>query len=122
MCVSITSQMAACEAVVGPRKPIEEMTREYLRRREFVIGRLNGMGLKCHKPEGAFYAFPSIKKTGMSSMDFSKKLLQDKKVAVVPGTAFGPEGEGFVRMSFATAFDKLREAMDRIQAFVKERS
>jgi aminotransferase len=120
MCVPITSQMAACEAVIGSRKPIAEMTAEYLRRREFVVDRLNGMALGCHKPEGAFYAFPSIKKTGMSSMDFSTKLLKEQKVAVVPGTAFGPEGEEFVRMSFATAFDKLKDAMDRIQTFVRD--
>jgi aminotransferase len=120
MCVPITSQMAACEAVVGPRKPIEEMTAEYNRRRAFVVDHLNAMGLACHKPEGAFYAFPSIKKAKMSSMDFSTKLLGEQKVAVVPGTAFGPEGEGFVRMSFATAFDKLKDAMDRIRVFVQQ--
>lgn len=118
MCVPIMSQMAACEAVIGPRKPIEEMKREYHRRREFVVERLNEMGLKCHKPMGAFYAFPSIKKTKMSSVDFASKLLKEKKVAVVPGTAFGPEGEGFIRISYATSFDQLKEAFNRMEEFL----
>ena len=89
MCVPITSQMAACEAIATGKKSIEEMKREYRRRREFVIDRLNRMGLTCSKPEGAFYAFPSIKSTGLSSLDFCQRLLKEYKVAVVPGTAFG---------------------------------
>lgn len=120
MCVSITSQMAACEAVVGSREPMREMKQEYFRRREFVIGSLNRMGLLCHKPQGAFYAFPSVKKTGLSSMDFASRLLKEKKVAVVPGTAFGNEYDGYVRISFATAFDKLKEAMERMEGFLEE--
>jgi aminotransferase len=120
MCVPITSQMAACEAVVGPRDPLDAMKREYMRRREFVVGRLNEIGLDCHQPEGAFYAFPSVRKTKMSSSEFAMRLLQEKKVAVVPGTAFGPEGEGYVRMSFATATDKIKDAFERLEAFVKE--
>jgi aminotransferase len=120
MCVPITSQMAACEALVGPRKPIEEMKREYHRRRDFVVDRLNEIGLPCHKPQGAFYAFPSIKKTGMSSGDFATRLLKEKKVALVPGTAFGPEGEGYVRISYATSFNLLKEAFDRIEDFLKQ--
>jgi aminotransferase len=118
MCVPIMSQMAACEAVIGPRKPIDEMKHEYHRRREFVVERLNEIGLKCHKPMGAFYAFPSIKKTKMSSVDFASKLLKEKKVAVVPGTAFGPEGEGYIRISYATSFDQLKEAFNRIEEFI----
>jgi aminotransferase len=120
MCVSITSQMAACEAIVGPRAPIEEMKRAYARRRLFVVDRLNKMGLPCHKPEGAFYVFPSVKRAGLSSVDFASRLLKETKVAAVPGTAFGPEGEGFLRMSFASSMEKLKEAMDRIEAFVKK--
>jgi len=120
MCVPITSQMAACEAVVGPRAPLEEMQREYARRRVFVIDRLNRMGLHCRRPEGTFYAFASVKKTGLSSVDFAARLLKDQRVAVVPGTAFGSEGEGFVRMSFASSMEKLKEAMCRIEAFVKK--
>ncbi len=120
MCAPIASQMAACEAVVGPRQPIEEMTREYARRREFVVRRLNAMGLRCHQPQGAFYAFPSIRKTGLSSVDFASRLLKAQSVAVVPGTAFGPEGEGHVRISYASAFDQLKEALVRIEAFLKK--
>jgi aminotransferase len=120
MCVPITSQMAACEAVVGTRKPIEEMKREYQRRREFVVDRLNAMGLSCHKPQGAFYVFPSVKKAKMSSMDFASRLLKEKKVAVVPGTAFGPEYDGHIRISFATGFNKLKEAMDLMEEFMDE--
>ncbi len=120
MCVPITSQMAACEAVIGPREPLEEMRREYARRRAYVIDRLNKIGLICRRPEGTFYAFASVKKTGLSSVDFASRLLKDQKVAVVPGTAFGPEGEGFVRMSFASSMDKLKEAMQRIEAFLKK--
>lgn len=118
MCAPIMSQMAACEALVGPRKPIEDMKREYLRRREFVVTRLNEIGLTCHKPDGAFYAFPSIKATGLNSVDFASKLLKKKKVAVVPGTAFGPEGEGYVRISYASSFDQLKEALNRIEEFL----
>jgi aminotransferase len=119
MCVPIMSQMAACEALIGPRKPMDDMKREYHRRRDFVVGRLNEVGLRCHRPQGAFYAFPSIKKTRLSSVDFASQLLKKKKVAVVPGTAFGPEGEGYIRISYASGFDQLKEAFVRIEEFVK---
>ncbi len=118
MCVPIMSQMAACEALVGSVKPLEEMKREYERRREFVVGKLNELGLYCHKPQGAFYAFPSVKSTGMSCGDFATRLLKEEKVALVPGTAFGPEGEGFVRISYATNFNLLKEAFERIDNFL----
>lgn len=121
MCVPIMSQMAACEALIGPRKPMDDMKREYHRRRDFVVGRLNEVGLRCHKPQGAFYAFPSIRKTGLSSVDFASQLLKKKKVAVVPGTAFGPEGEGYIRISYASGFDQLKEAFVRIEEFVKQK-
>ncbi len=120
MCVPIMSQMAACEALIGPRKPMDDMKREYHRRRDFVVGRLNEVGLRCHKPQGAFYAFPSIRKTGLSSVAFASQLLKKKKVAVVPGTAFGPEGEGYIRISYASGFDQLKEAFVRIEEFVKQ--
>ncbi|MDD3905806.1 MAG: aminotransferase class I/II-fold pyridoxal phosphate-dependent enzyme [Candidatus Omnitrophica bacterium] len=119
MCVPITSQMAAMEALRNGEKSVQEMKREYRRRREFVIARLNEMGLSCHKPEGAFYAFPSIKKFGLSSLEFSSRLLKEEKVAVVPGTAFGSCGEGYVRISYATGFDKLKEAMNRMERFLQ---
>jgi aminotransferase len=119
MCVPITSQMAACEALQTGRKSVEEMKREYKRRREFVVERLNAIGLDCHKPEGAFYAFPSIKKTGRKSLDFAQRLLKEQKVAVVPGTAFGNSYDDYVRMSYATSFDNLKEALKRIENFLK---
>jgi aminotransferase len=119
MCVPITSQMAAAEALVSGKKPVEEMKREYRRRREFVIGELNALGLSCNKPEGAFYAFPSIKNTGLSSLEFSQKLLKEEKVAVVPGTAFGKCAEGYIRISYASSMDNLKEALQRIKRFVK---
>lgn len=118
MCVPIISQLAAREALKNGERSVQEMKREYARRREFVVARLNEMGLSCHKPEGAFYAFPSIKRFGLSSLEFSKRLLESEKVAVVPGTAFGPLGEGFVRISYASGMDKLKEAMDRIEKFL----
>ena len=96
------------------------MKKEYKRRRELMVDGLNKIGLTCYKPEGAFYVFPSIKNTGYNSMDFSQGLLRKKKVAVVPGTAFGPSGEGYVRMSYASSIDNLKEALVRIGAFLKE--
>jgi aminotransferase len=120
MCVPIMSQFAAIEALRAGERSVQEMKREYRRRREFVISRLNEIGLKCHKPEGAFYAFPSIKGTALSSLDFSKGLLKKEKVAVVPGTAFGPSGEGYIRISYASSLENLREALIRMERFLKE--
>ena len=119
MCVSITSQIAACEALVSGRKSVEEMKREYCRRREFVVEELNRLGLSCRKPQGAFYAFADIKSTGLSSMDFCQRLLKEQKTAVVPGTAFGPSGEGYIRISYASSLDNLKEALNRIGKFLK---
>jgi len=119
LCASIISQMAAQEALKNGERSVQEMKREYRRRREYIISRLNEIGLDCHKPEGAFYAFPSIKKTGLSSMEFSKGLLKKENVAVVPGTAFGPSGEGYIRISYASNLDKIKEAMVRMERFVK---
>ncbi|MDO8662109.1 MAG: aminotransferase class I/II-fold pyridoxal phosphate-dependent enzyme [Candidatus Omnitrophota bacterium] len=118
MCVPITSQMAAAEALVSGKKSVEEMKREYRRRREFVVEELNQAGLTCNKPDGAFYAFPSIKKTGLSSLEFSQNLLKEEKVAVVPGTAFGSCGEGYLRISYASSMDNLKEALRRIKKFL----
>ncbi len=119
MCVSITSQIAACEALVSGRKSVEEMRREYCRRREFVVEGLNRLGLSCRKPQGAFYAFADIKSTGLSSMDFCQRLLKEQKTAVVPGTAFGASGEGYIRISYASSLDNLKEAINRIGKFLK---
>ena len=121
MSVPITSQMAAAEALVSGKRSTEEMKREYCRRREFVTEELNRMGLCCSKPQGAFYAFPSIKKSGLSSLEFSQKLLKEEKVAVVPGTAFGACGEGFIRISYASSMESLKEALLRIRKFLGDR-
>lgn len=121
MCVPITSQMAAAEALASGKRSVEEMKREYNRRREFMVTELNNLGLKCSRPQGAFYVFPSIKNTGMPSLDFSRKLLEKEKVAVVPGTAFGACGEGYIRISYASSLDNLKEALVRIKRFLEKR-
>ena len=114
----IMSQMAAREALKNGERSTIEMKREYRRRREIIISGLNDMGLKCHKPEGAFYAFPSIKTSGLSSMDFAKGLLKKERVALVPGTAFGPSGEGYVRISYASSLSNIKEALVRMKRFL----
>ncbi len=119
MCVPITSQMAACEALQAGRKSVEEMKREYRRRRELIITGLNGLGLECKTPEGAFYAFVNIRKTGLSSLAFAQKLLKEQKVAVVPGTAFGRGYDDYLRISYASSTDNLKEALNRIEVFLK---
>ncbi|MBU0547530.1 MAG: aminotransferase class I/II-fold pyridoxal phosphate-dependent enzyme [Candidatus Omnitrophica bacterium] len=121
MCVSITSQMAAAEALVSGKRSVEQMKREYNRRRQLMTTELNSLGLKCSRPQGAFYIFPSIKSTGLSSMDFSRKLLEEQKVAVVPGTAFGSCCEGYIRISYASSLDNLKEALARIKKFLEKR-
>ncbi len=120
LCASITGQMAALEALKSGFKDVVEMKREYMRRRRFMVESLNELGMTCHNPEGAFYVFPSIQSTGLSSLDFAKKLLQKQRVALVPGVAFGPSAEGFVRMSYASAYENLKEAIVRIKNFLKD--
>ena len=121
MCVSITSQMAAAEALVSGKRSVEQMKREYDRRRKFMVAELNSLGLKCLTPQGAFYLFPSIKSTGLSSIEFSRKLLEEEKVAVVPGTAFGSCAEGYIRISYASSLDNLKESLVRIKRFLEKR-
>lgn len=118
MCVPTASQFAAIEALRNGSGDVARMKKEYDSRRHFVISRLNEIGLRCHKPEGAFYAFPSIARTGYTSVDFCKKLLEDKKVAVVPGNAFSAAGEGFIRISYASSMEKLKEALNRMENFL----
>ena len=113
--------MAAIEALKNGAPDVQAMKKEYLRRRNFIVSSLNDLGFTCHMPQGAFYAFPSIKKTGMSSMDFAKDLLEKERVALVPGTAFSPQGEGFVRISYASSFENLREAVTRIKRYLKSK-
>lgn len=121
MCVSITSQMAAAEALQSGRRDVENMKREYKRRREFIIEGLNRIGLKCAEPQGAFYAFASIKNTKLNSLDFCQQLLRKQKVAVVPGDAFGKAGQGYIRISYASSLENLKEALNRIEIFLKGR-
>jgi aminotransferase len=120
LCAPITGQMSALEALRHGRKEVESMAREYNRRRRFIVKRLNKIGLTCTNPKGAFYAFPSIKSTKLTSEEFSTQLLKKEKVAVVPGTAFGECGEGYVRCSYATSMEDLKTALDRIESFVKD--
>lgn len=118
LCAPIMSQMAAREALKKGERSTQEMKREYRRRREIVVAGLNEIGLACHKPEGAFYAFPSIKMSGLSSMEFAKELLKKERVALVPGIAFGPSGEGYVRISYASSLTNIKEALFRIKRFL----
>jgi aminotransferase len=120
LCASIMGQDAAIEALERGQDSVARMKREYEMRRNFVVSSLNECGLECRSPKGAFYAFPKITSTGLSSREFSMRLLQEKKVAVVPGTAFGAGGEGHVRCSFATALPQIKSAMQRIAEFVSE--
>jgi aminotransferase len=119
LCASIIAQEAALEALRNGLPAMEKMRDEYQRRRNFLVHHFNAMGLSCHEPKGAFYVFPSIRSTGLSSREFALKLLEDEKVAVVPGDAFGPGGEGYVRCSYATAMDQLDVAVQRIGRFIQ---
>jgi aminotransferase len=118
LCASILSQEAATEALLNGDKAMEEMRESYRVRRNVIVQALNGMGLTCHRPRGAFYAFPSIARTGLSSKDFAVRLLDEEKVACVPGGAFGASGDGYLRCCFATALDRIEEAMSRMARFV----
>ncbi len=121
MCASIMSQMAGREAVKNGMKDVLVMKKEYNRRRNFIVESLNEIGLSCHMPQGAFYAFPSIKSLKMSSLDFAKDLLEKEKVALVPGTAFGSQCEDHVRISYASSYDKLKEAVFRMKHYMEAR-
>jgi len=114
------AQMAAIEALRNGEVEIERMVQEYNRRRRLMVKRLNEIGLSCFEPKGAFYAFPSIKATGMNSEEFAEKLLVEEEVAVVPGTAFGPCGEGFVRCCYATSLPDIEEALRRMDRFIRK--
>ena len=114
------SQYAAVEALRHCRSSVAEMREEYNLRRRFLVDALNKMGLDCFEPEGAFYVFPSITSTGMTSEEFCETLLQKERVAVVPGDAFGKSGEGHVRISYSYSINYLKEALKRIQRFVRQ--
>lgn len=113
------SQLAALEALKIGKPFVEEMRAEYDRRRRLIVGGLNELGLSTFEPHGAFYAFPNIAASGMDDETFAKRLLEEERVAVVPGNSFGPGGEGFVRCSYATAYDKIEEALQRIDRFMR---
>lgn len=119
LCAPITAQQSALEALEAGEDSVLEMRAEYNRRRRLIVKRFNDMGLPCTMPGGAFYAFPCVKDFGLTSEEFAERLLYEKKVVLVPGSAFGACGEGYVRASYATAIDKIEEAMSRIAEFTR---
>jgi aminotransferase len=121
MCAPHMMQHGAIEALRNSYHDVETMRRSYRRRRNYVVQTLNQMGLDCHTPGGAFYVFPSIRSTGLSSEQFAEELLIQEKVAVVPGNVFGESGEGYVRCSYATSMEQLQEALKRMQRFVESK-
>ena len=124
MCASTSAQYVALEALNASFKDdfkeVGAMRDTYDERRKYLVRRLNEMGLDCFTPRGAFYVFPSIEKTGLTSDEFCTRLLEKKQVACVPGTAFGASGEGHIRCSYATSLENLNEALKRIREFVNE--
>lgn len=119
MCAPTTSQFAAIEAIRNGDEDVRLMREEYNYRRKFIVNGFNKLGLTCFEPLGAFYCFPCIKSTGMSSEDFCNNLLKEEKVAIVPGGAFGESGEGFVRVSYAYSIDHIKKALDAIGRFLE---
>lgn len=122
LCAPILSQEAAIEALRNGRPAMEKMRDQYRDRRDYLVARFNEAGLRCHLPRGTFYAFADIRPTGLDEVTFAKRLLAEEEVAVVPGSAFGKSGEGFIRASFSTSFNRLRTAAERIQRFVERLS
>ncbi len=120
MCAPTNSQFAAVEALRNCDDEVRKMVEAYDQRRRFLIDSLRNMGLECFEPFGAFYVFPSIKKFGLTSDEFANRLLQEEKLAVVPGTAFGDCGEGFLRISYAYSLNDLKKGLDRLQSFIKK--
>ena len=118
LCAPVTSQDAAEEALLSAHNDMVRMREEYRTRRDMVVKRMNELGLKCLLPKGSFYVFPDIRSTGLSSRDFAMRLLDEQKVAVVPGTAFGDCGEGYIRCSYASSMEKLHIALDRMEVFL----
>ena len=122
LCAPHIAQVAAIEALDNAESDVAEMVEDYDRRRRFFVSGLNRIGLDCVEPKGAFYAFPSIKRTGMTAEEFAEGLLMEERVAVVPGSAFGPSGAGHVRCSYATALSSLEEALERMERFMARHS
>ncbi len=119
MCAPTTSQLAAIEAMRNGDEDVAEMSAEYDRRRRYIVNGLREIGLECFEPEGAFYVFPKISGFGLDSEEFCERLLREGKVAIVPGTAFGPGGEGFARISYAYSIKHITEALARMEKFLK---
>lgn len=119
LCAPMTSQVAAIEALQNGAKAVAEMKEAYHQRRDYMVRRLQEMGIDCHLPGGAFYVFPDIRKFGMTSKNFAMRLLEATNVAAVPGDAFGDSGEGFLRCCYATSMEQIVEAMNRMEQFVK---
>jgi len=120
LCASIISQEAALEAIQHGEPDTIEMREQYRVRRNFIVNAFNQIGLQCHLPRGSFYAFPCIRSSGLDSREFALRLLESQKVACVPGSAFGPSGEGYLRCCFATALDRIETAAERIARFVQQ--
>ncbi|RKY34724.1 MAG: pyridoxal phosphate-dependent aminotransferase [Candidatus Omnitrophota bacterium] len=120
LCASIISQIAACEALHSGKRDVARMKQEYNLRKNFIFSSFNELGLKCIEPHGAFYVFPSIEQTGLSSLEFANRLLAEHKVAVVPGVAFGQDYDNYVRVSYATNYSQLKEAIKRIKIFMRD--
>ena len=120
MCAPTTSQYAAIEALKNGEEDVIEMTEAYNQRRRYLMNEFKEMGLPCFEPFGAFYVFPCIKEFGMTSEEFALKFLEEEKVAVVPGTAFGDCGEGFLRISYAYSIEDLKVAIGRLKSFVEK--
>lgn len=118
LCAPVMGQKAAIEALTRGEAEMKRMVSEYNRRRRYIVKQLNSIGLTCFEPKGAFYAFPSIRSTGLSSEEFCNRLLMEEQVAVVPGSAFGAAGEGYVRCSYAASLEEIEEAVNRMQRFV----
>ena len=120
LCAPVTSQAAAIEALQNGAESVRKMKKSYHQRRDFMVKRLNAMGLDCHSPGGAFYVFPEISKFGLKSKEFAMRLLEATNVAAVPGDAFGECGEGFLRCCYATSMEEIVIAMDRMEGFVRD--
>ncbi|UYZ12890.1 aminotransferase [Brevibacillus sp. WF146] len=122
LCAPVMAQMAALEALRHGQADMEQMVESYRQRRNFVVQGFQEIGLACHEPEGAFYAFPSLASTGLDASEFAERLLMEEKVAVVPGDVFGDSGRGHIRCSYATSLDQLRKALERMGRFVQRLS
>jgi aminotransferase len=121
LCAPILAQEAAICALEKGKLDMEDMRSVYRQRRDYIVKRFNDIGLPCVMPDGAFYVYPDISSTGMTSPDFARKLLQEERVAIVPGTAFSSDGDRYIRCVYAASMDEIETALDRIEKFVDRR-